>query len=143
MRLILSAALLVILAAAPRAEKPTYRAKSGVLVMGGFLVFHDTEGPLSFVSLTHSELPTDAQKIGPVFGKGCQHGLSIPLSASFDSTKISGAAGKGGARKALKKIREKHGEIRGLYDVKVDTHITSILGLYRRQCVEIHARAFR
>jgi len=111
--------------------------------MGGMLLYQDTEAPLSFVSLTRSELPHDAIDIGPVFGKGCQHGMSIPLSATFRATRISGAAGKGGTEKALARIRKKHADIRGLYDVTQDIHITIILGLYRRQCVEIHARAFR
>lgn len=111
--------------------------------MGGLLLYQDTEAPLSFVSLSRSELPADAQIIGPVFGKGCQHGISVPLSASLRATQVSGAAGKGGTRKALVQIHEQVTDIRGLYDVKIDVHILMILGLYRRQCVEINAIAFR
>lgn len=143
MSLVLAAALFAAPVAAQTAEKPTYQANGGVMRMGGILLFQNTEAPLSFVSLTEGELPADAVKTGPVRGKGCQHGLSVPLSASLRPTQISGAAGKGGTRKALARIRESDGELRGLYDVKVDVHITSILGLYRRQCVEIAAFGFR
>jgi hypothetical protein len=136
-------ALFLALPAAQAREKPSYQANSGAMRMGGILLLQNTEAPLSFVSLTRGELPSDAVDIGPVYGKGCQHGLSIPLSASLRPTRISGAAGRGGTHKALAKIREKHGEFRGLYDVMVDIHMTAILGLYRRQCVEINARAFR
>jgi hypothetical protein len=34
-------------------------------------------------------------------------------------------------------------EIRGIYDVKMDYHRISILGVYRRQCLLISARAFK
>jgi len=141
--LLLAAALLAAPASAQTAEKPSYRANGGVMGMGGILLFQNTEAPLSFVSLTEGELPPDAVKTGPVRGKGCQHGLSVPLSASLRPTQISGAAGKGGTREALERIRENNGELRGLYDVKIDVHIIGILGLYRRQCVEIAARGFR
>ena len=140
-----AAAILAVFLSFPAAarETPSYEADSDFLNPGGIVLYYDTEGPLSFRSLTPRELPGDALRLGAVRGKGCQHGLSIPLSSALLSTRISGAAGRGGTRKALAKIRAAHPDLRGLYDVKIDVHSTSVLGIYRRQCVEIDAFAYR
>ena len=76
-------------------------------------------------------------------GNSCQHGLSIPVTASIRPTTVSGAAGNGGYNKTLAGILKARPDLAGIYDVKVDVHTISILGFYRRTCTEILARGFR
>jgi len=133
----------ILLLAAPTQARETYRANSGIMRMGGMLLFHHSQGPLSILPTTRKELPAGAVPAEEVFAKSCQHGLTIPLSAAIRATRISGAAGNGGYRKILERLHEKHPGLLGIYDVKVDIHIRTILGVYRRQCVEVSARGLR
>jgi hypothetical protein len=111
--------------------------------VSGLIVFYGTEGPLSFQTLAYRELPPGSRLAGEVKGRGCQHGLSIPLSASLRPTSVSGAFGRGGFGKALEDIRKARPELDGIVDVKVDSHFFSILGIYRRLCTEVTAQGFR
>ena len=138
-------ALLGLPPAAQAQQEDLGEARLGLISPGGFLLFFDSVGPMSFITLTPKDLPKDAVLAGDVQGEGCQHSLSIPLGSPLSQSKqtISGAAGRGGFEKALQKIRERSPGLRGIYDVKVDDRITSILGFYRRLCIEITARGFR
>lgn len=120
-----------------------YAARPNILRPGGFLIYLNTESPLSFLSMTPKELPPGSQILGEVAGRSCQHGLSIPLGIPIRAQKISGAKGKGGFNAALKDLHKKHPGLTGIFDVKIDNHIISILGIYRRLCTEITARGFR
>lgn len=115
--------------------------RPGFLNMGGLLVFANVNAPLSLVALAAK--PKDAVDAGEVFARGCQRGLAIPIAASLRATTISGAAGNGGYDRALTRLRLSHPELKGLYDVRVDAHVFSILGFYRSLCVEITARGYR
>lgn len=121
----------------------SYEAAPGLLLTGGFIVFFNAEGPLSYSTLTAGKLPGDAMPLGSVTGRGCQYGLSIPILSSSAITRVSGGAGRGGFQKALGDIREQHPELRGIYDVKVDNHLLSVLTVFSRRCVEISARGFK
>jgi hypothetical protein len=121
----------------------SYEAAPGLLFPGAFIVFFDAEGPLSYAALTPGKLPGDAMPLGAVTGRGCQYGLSIPIIGSSVITRLSGGAGRGGFQKALRGIREQHPELRGIYDVKVDNHLLSVLTVFSQQCVEISARGFK
>lgn len=136
--------ILFLSAPAARAQDDGYLARPALLNPGGFVIYMNSDSPLSFLTMTPKEIPPDAEiLLGDVKGRSCQHGLSIPLGIPFTSPKISGAKGKGGYEKALKDLHEKYPGIRGIFDVKIDTHILSILGIYKRTCTEILARAFR
>jgi len=137
----LLAGLCLCAASAAFADREGYQARPGLLRVGGFVLFYNAQGPLSSVPMTRRELPKDALPSAEVFGKSCQHGLSIPLSASLRAQSISGAVGDGGYRKAVEKIRLAHPEVIGLYDVRIDHHTISILGIYKRLCVEVTARS--
>ena len=107
------------------------------------MVFYDSEGPLSYQTMTPQEIPKDSIPVGEVMGESCQHGLSIPIIFSpTDRFSISGAKGNGGFKKALRNIREKHPDVVGLYDVKVDIHQRSILTIYSRECTMVVAQGF-
>ena len=138
--------LLVLLAlACPSIAQDDGAARRGLIRPGGILLFFDSVGPMSYVAMTPKDLPADAVPAGEAFGKGCQHGVSIPLGSPLNRStqSLSAAAGRGGYEKALKQLRERHPGLRGIYDVKIDEHTISILGFYRRVCAEITARGFK
>ncbi len=139
-------ALLILFLCVPaaRAQDEGYLARPALLNPGGFMIYMNSEAPLSFLTMTPKEIPAGAEILpGDVKGRSCQHGLSIPLGSPLKSQKISGAKGKGGYEKALKDLHKNHPGIRGIFDVKIDTHVLSILGIYKRTCTEIFARAFK
>ena len=123
---------------------PAYEANSGLIFVGTLVVYYDSEGPLSYQTITPWELPKDGIPIGEVMGDSCQHGLSIPIPYSgTDRVSLSGAAGDGSYRKALREIARKHPDIYGLYDVKVDIERLSILTIYSRNCTIVVAQGFK
>jgi hypothetical protein len=65
------------------------------------------------------------------------------VTSNIRGTSVSGAAGDGGYRKALAAALNSGPGLAGIYDVKVDVHVISILGIYRKTCVEIVGRGFR
>jgi len=132
------------LAASPALAQPeTYEANPGLLSIGGFVVFFASEGPLSYATLSGKDLPADAVPIGTVKGRGCQYGLSTPIVGWTATPRLSGAAGAGGYEEALQAIRERHPDLRGIYDVRVDDHVLSVLTIFHRQCTEVTARGFK
>ena len=134
---------LLLSAGAVRAQEDGSRARPGLIGFSGILIFYNSSGPLSFESSLPNDLPAGAVAAGEVSAQSCQHGLEVPLSASLQAAKISGAAGDGGFVKAMENLRLARPELKGVYDVKVDVHTISILGVYRRVCTEISARGFR
>jgi hypothetical protein len=120
-----------------------YTASPSVIAPGGITVYYNTQGPLSFVSMTPGDLPPDVISIGEVQAYDCQYKLSIPLSLSLRATNISGVQGNGSFRKAMEGLRRTHPELAGIYDVKVDLHTISLLGIFQRLCTEISARGYK
>ena len=137
------AALLALGAAAPvRGQEEGAGAElPGIIPMGGMIVFANVSAPLSLVTMPAK--PKGAVDVGEVHASRCQHGVSIPLTASLRASSLSGAAGDGGYEKAVAELKTRRPELAGLYDVRVDEHLFSILGIYRRLCVEITARGYR
>lgn len=110
---------------------------------GGLLLFYDSTGPMSFVTMTPHDVPKGAAQLGEVKGVGCQRGLSVPIAASLNATSVSGVYGNGGYAKALAQIKKDHPGLSGIYDVKTDLEYFSVLwGLYRSLCTEVTARGF-
>ena len=105
-------------------------------------MFYKTVGPLSFVTMTPKDRPKGAREFGTVRGNSCQHGLSVPISADVRGTSISGAYGDGSFGKALAQIKKEKPEVLGIYDVRTDMKVFSILGIYKKLCTEVTARAF-
>lgn len=126
------------------AQSPAYEADIGLIFVGGFILFYDSEGPLSYQTFTPRESPDSAVLLGEVAGASCQHGVSIPIIFSAtDRFSVSGAKGDGSFKKALSDLHLKHPLVEGVYDVKVDVHQLSILGIYKRDCTEVVAQGFR
>ncbi|GJL65976.1 MAG: hypothetical protein NPIRA05_09470 [Nitrospirales bacterium] len=123
-------------------QRWAYEARPGLIFVGGFVLYYDSEAPLSYQALTPHEIPDNTVPVGEVLGDSCQHGLSIPIIFSAtDRTSVSGANGDGSYKKALLNIREKHPGLIGLYDIKVDVHQWSIL-TYSRECTVVVAQGF-
>lgn len=134
--------LALALFAAARGEGDEDVAFPSLIPTGGIMIFYKSSGPLSFVTMTPKDRPAGARELGTVKGVSCQHGLSIPLAAEFRSTSISGSYGNGSFVKAIEQIKKERSEIAGLYDVRSDLRVFSILGIYRKLCTEVTARAF-
>ncbi len=144
MRVLLALALLALCAARVAAvgEGDEDDAVPGLIPSGGMNLYYDSTGPMSFPAMTPRDVPKDARQLGEVVGRVCQRGLSIPISADIRGTSISGAYGDGGYVKALAVIKKAHPEVAGIYDVKTDNEVFSILGFYRSLCTVVTARAF-
>ena len=129
--------------AAARGEGDEEDAVPALLPAGGLMIFYQSQGPLSYVTMTPKDRPASARELGEVRGISCQRGLSIPLAADFRATSVSGGYGDGSFAKALEQIKKSRPAASGLYDVRVDLHVFSILGIYRKLCTEVVARAFQ
>ncbi len=140
---LLAAALLAAALTAPASAQEDEEAGPSLVSVGGFLLFYDSQGPLSFAAATRRELPSGVSDIGEVRAAACQYGISIPLSLSLRANSISGAGGRGGFQKALARLKVERPELRGVYDVRVDARLTSVLRVWRRLCTEVTARGFK
>ncbi|MDX6768596.1 MAG: hypothetical protein SF051_03630 [Elusimicrobiota bacterium] len=140
-----AAGLLVLLAgpAAAAGENEDSAALPSMTSRGSIHLFYQTTGPMSFVAMTPRDVPPDARRLGEVKSVSCQRGLSIPLAASLRATSVTNSYGDGGYAKAMEKMKKAHPDLEGIYDVKVDLEIFSILGgLYRSLCTHLTARGY-
>lgn len=146
-RFVLALLLLCSWSVKARAEGDSYEAAPGLIVVGRYVIFFNSKGPLSYNSMSPKEVPKDAVDLGPVRCSSCQRGVSIPIPVSAPgmgrTADISAAQGDGGYRKALENLQKERPELRGIYDVKVDVHQFSVLGIYRKLCVEVAGRGFK
>lgn len=97
---------------------------------------------MSAVTMNPGDMPAGARGLGIVKGVSCQRGLSVPLAAQLRATSVSAGFGDGGFVKAVAAIKGKLPEAAGLYDVKIDLRVFSVLSVYRSLCTEVTARAF-
>ena len=102
MRILLAAALVALLALNSRAvgEGDEDDAVPGLQPANGMVLFYESEGPLSFPSMTPKDVPDGARKIREVKGRACQRGLSVPIAANINATNISAYYGNGSYAKA-------------------------------------------
>lgn len=141
MKALILVALLATSAGA-RGENDEDTATPGLIPSGGLMLYYNSRGPLSFVTMTPKDVPKGARQLGLVSGSSCQHGLSVPITADVRGTSISGVQGDGGFQKAVAHILKQKPETSGIYDVRVDQRVFSILGIYRKLCTLVTARAF-
>ncbi len=140
----LAAGVLVALLAGGRPEAHAQsEASPGLIGIGGYVIFFGAEGPLSYATLTPRDVPPEATRVGPVTGRSCQYGVSVPVGGLTSNTRVSGALGQGGYEKALTDIRARHPGLLGIYDVQVDQHVVRVLTVFQRLCVEVTARGFK
>jgi len=140
---VFTAGILLMGALSAFAEDPSYEADVGLIIPGGFILFYNSQGPLSSTMLTLKDLPKDAVLLGEVKSENCQHQVSIPLFGVSQQVKISGALGNGSYKKAMASIQRDYPQVDGIFDVKIDIHELYILfGIYKFECTEIVARGF-
>jgi hypothetical protein len=137
------AAVLALAIAGPAGAQEEDGAEPGLLVPGGYVVFLNATGPLSYATMTPRDVPPGAVRIGRVTGRACQVGVAVPVTGSASAARISGGGGVGGFERAVQDIRERHPGLRGIYDVMVDVHSLNVLTVFRRLCVEVTALGFR
>ena len=126
------------------AEDPSYEANVGLIAPGGFILFYNSQGPLSYNEAGLKDLPRDIVHLGEVKSKSCQYGLSVPIFISFpQNIRLSAAQGNGGFKKALQNMQQISPKMDGIYDLKVDVHEITILTVFARECTEITAQGFR
>ncbi|NNN05884.1 MAG: hypothetical protein HKL90_08290 [Elusimicrobia bacterium] len=144
MRALLAAAFLAAAASrcAAMGEGTDDFAMPQMQMTSGLVLYYNSTGPMSFLSMTPRDVPAGARLIPEVRGVTCQRGVSIPTAVSINATDISGVYGDGGYVKSLKKIVKAHPDVAGIYDVRVDLEIFSVLGFYRSTCTIVTARAF-
>lgn len=135
--------LALALQASAQTDGATWEANPGMLRLGGMVLFFGGEGPLSYQLPAAGSAPAGAKPVGEVFGSSCQYGLSVPLALAPRATRLAAGRGLGGYEKAIADIHSKHPGLKGVYDVKVDTRHLSVLGIYRKQCVEVTARGYQ
>ena len=142
----LAAAVLAAALAAPAAaigENDDDDAFPSLNWPGGFVLFLDATAPMSFVAMTPRDVPAGARPLGELSTYTCQRGVAIPLAAQVNASSVSGGYGDGGYKRALELLKQEHPELVGVYDVKVDLGIFSLLGgLYRSLCTYVSARGF-
>ncbi len=126
---------------------PPYVARPQVLTTG--TIFEHASGPTSYQAPAPRDVGRAAPR-GTAYGESCQYGIILPVSlaavflsppASDDVARIPPLGvvwGEGGYADAL--ARADRDAMGGrLYDVRADLHVSSVLGVYVRQCVEVHA----
>ena len=110
---------------------------------GGLVLYMNQTAPMSFVAMTPRDVPKGARQLGELQAKVCQRGVAIPLAADPRSTSVSGAFGDGGFKRAVEQMKKERPELAGIYDVKVDLELFSVLGgLYRALCTCVSARGY-
>jgi hypothetical protein len=126
--------------AVPARAQENEEAVPGLILPGGFVLFYDSEGTLSYPSPTPRDVPADAVRLGELKGVACQYKLDIPFLSTLGA--LSGAAGRGGYGDVFVKMRKAHPRLKGLYDLKVDDHSIKLFGVFQRLCTEVTAYGF-
>lgn len=154
MRLVLATAALLLLGLSGCApmlgstREPAYQGNGvavGAHVGDAVLLYQDSAGPLSYRA--------DARIAGParpVNGRACQSALTLPVVLLWGAVRggslanapgfVGAGWGDGGYIKAATEARASIPAAH-LVDVRADLRTTVILGLWRRQCVELSALA--
>lgn len=123
---------------------PPYVANPGVTKDG--TLYQGSTGPLSYQAPTLIDARAPLRE---VTAQACQYALVVPLpvggvtvpnngASSLDVLQLGVGWGDGGFARAMAKAEEDAGgDV--LVDVRVDRHFSTVLWVYRRDCVEIHA----
>ncbi len=139
-----SAWLLLLLCAAPlRAQDEGDGTANfpGLISTGGYVLYYNSEGPLAYVP--EGRPPKERTEMGEITARTCQYGVSIPLEAAFRPAMASGGAGDGSYKKTLQTLKHTYPQLEGIYDVKVDMRLLSVLGVFQRLCTIVTARGWR
>jgi hypothetical protein len=124
-----------------------HEAQPGLILPGGFFIlWYDATGPLSYRTMRPRDVKGPVERLGPVSGRSCQLRLAIPLlppTAFTRGASLTLAGGNGSFVKALGDVQRAHPGLKGVYDIAVDHHVVTVLGVFQRACTEVRARGFR
>jgi hypothetical protein len=120
-----------------------YMAQPGAARDG--TIYQGSVGPLSYQAPTLLDV---TRRVREVTAEACQYAIVLPLPigglttpsdpASAGLTPIGVGWGDGGFERAMANAeREAGGGL--LFDVRADRHFMTVLWIYRRDCVEVHA----
>ncbi len=122
---------------------PPYVANPGVSKDGS--VYQGSTGPLSYQS---PALLDGGAPLREVSGQACQYAIVVPIPtggvtvpdrhASSGVFQLGVGWGDGGYARAIAEA-EKEAAGGVLVDVRADRHFSTVLWIYRRDCVEVHA----
>lgn len=136
-------AIVVLVAVVSIGCRPPYMADSGVSKDGS--IYQGSTGPLSYAS---SGLKDGTLVLGrTVHAEACQQSIVLPIPVGGHTTPRTSSAGfvplgvgwgDGGYSRAMAEAAKSAGD-GPLVDVRADRHFTTVLWVYRRDCVEIHA----
>jgi hypothetical protein len=139
------AAAVALLLVGSAACKAPYMARPSVAEGG--TIYQGSVGPLSYQAPTPADV-TPPAPVREVTAEACQQAIVIPIPiggvttpsdpASAGLTPIGVAWGDGGVARAMASAARDAGD-GVLYDVRVDRHFFTVLWVYRRDCVEVHA----
>jgi hypothetical protein len=121
----------------------------------GGTIYQGTTDAVQYRSALPRDVTHPAAPPREAYGSSCRTSLTFPISPPTPFYGSSTAlqilplrqplailAGNAGFASALAKARQSVQES-PLYDVRVDLHTISVLGLVRRDCLEVHASAER
>jgi hypothetical protein len=123
---------------------PPYVANPGVMKDG--TIYQGSTGPLSYQASTLIDARAPLRE---VTAQACQYAIVLPLPVggvtvpdtgtnTLDVLQLGVGWGDGGYARAMAEAeKDAAGDV--LVDVRVDRHFSTVLWIYRRNCVEIHA----
>jgi hypothetical protein len=124
---------------------------SGIPVVDG-TIYRGTTDPMAYRSSLPRDVPRPAGRWVEASGEACTTTISFPPNPpavflgseavlnALPYPSLYVAAGNDGYALAMARARA---SARGaqLFDVRADVHTTSVLGIWRRDCTEVHALA--
>jgi hypothetical protein len=113
----------------------------------GFPIYQDYEAPFAYPSMTRRDIhPIDRDgEVIEVEGSSRMAGFFIPVGLFIGLGPASGFSldlYDRGIRAALADARARYG-VSHFYDIRIDLHIFSILGIYNTSTTIVHAKAIR
>ena len=131
----------------PHGEGSIGNAIDRAEVPRGFPIYQDYESPYSYPSMTRRDLNPLIQggEVIEVEGSSQMTGFFIPLGLFFGLGPTSGLSvdlEDRSIRTALEDARKRY-NVRNLYDIRIDEHYFSILGIYNTRTTIVHAKAVK
>jgi len=114
----------------------------GTPVPAGFPVYEDYESPYAYPSMSRRDLIPLIQEddVIEVEGSSKMTGFFIPVALTIGGLAVN--LEDRSVRAALDDARKRYG-VRNLYDIRIDLHFFSILGIYNTRTTIVHAKAVK
>jgi hypothetical protein len=119
------------------------------LPVPSYTVVHDTRDPAQYRSALPRDVQTPPKQWAEARGESCRTMLSFPpnpptpflgsetAAALIPWPSVDATFGNDGYARAVAKALQDFDEGSTLVDVRTDLHTTAILGIWRRECIEV------